>query len=210
MPVIFEVNTSNYALKVWKIDEKEDFFMPFIQFSDFDTHEFAQYTHPIARLQWLASRYLLRLMLGKHRPTILIDKLKSGKPYLVHDPYHISLSHSQNYIACMLSEINYPVGLDIQVLNPKINRIKPKFIHTNDDPYYLQNDITLTQLWSIKEAIFKLKNLPNLSFRYDILVPSHLENLAKTTDLNEYQVDYHQVDEGVILAWVCEKGIVIA
>jgi hypothetical protein len=55
-----------------------------------------------------------------------------------------------------------------------------------------------------------LKNLPNLSFRYDILVPSHLENLAKTTDLNEYQVDYHQVDEGVILAWVCEKGIVIA
>ena len=50
-----------------------------------------------------------------------------GKPYLVNFEYQISLSHSYDYAAVMISK-EMQLGVDIELIKHKIKSIKHKFL----------------------------------------------------------------------------------
>ncbi len=54
-----------------------------------------------------------------------------GKPYLVNFDYEISLSHSYDYAAVMISK-DKKVGVDIELMKEKIDLIKHKFLSVEE------------------------------------------------------------------------------
>ncbi|WP_313804899.1 4'-phosphopantetheinyl transferase family protein [Flavobacterium sp.] len=99
-----------------------------------------------------------------------------GKPHL-NDGTHISISHSFDFSAIVLSDAN--IGLDIEQIKEKVLRIAPRFM----DVSHLENLSEAEQMrkatvvWGVKEAVFKLKNEVGISF------PEHIfEDQFQLTD----------------------------
>ena len=94
----------------------------------------------------------------------------TGKPHLRKG--YISISHSRNNIAIAYSPVNH-VGVDLEHYNPKIFKIAQKFLSTEElDQFDLSNEVIITTLWSIKEALYKVLNIPGLIFRENIIITS--------------------------------------
>jgi len=74
----------------------------------------------------------------------------TGKPVL--ESGFLSMTHSHNYVVICFSN-TIEVGIDIEMISDKIDRVKSKFLHPKDQYTSLKD---LTQLWTIKEAFFKL------------------------------------------------------
>jgi len=74
----------------------------------------------------------------------------TGKPVL--DRGFLSMTHSHNYVVMCFSN-TIELGIDIEMISDKIDRVKSKFLHPKDQYTSLKD---LTQLWTIKEAFFKL------------------------------------------------------
>ena len=94
----------------------------------------------------------------------------SGKPHLK-DGHFISITHSYNYAAVVVSSC--PVGVDIEKQRHKILNIASRFIdyeshylNENSDKYIQK----LTWIWCIKESLYKLYSKSGISFKKNFLV----------------------------------------
>ena len=128
--------------------------------------ELAQLHHAARREEWLISRHLLYEIDGR-QADFSLQKDAFGKPYICRRAYQISLSHTAHFTAIV--QADYPCGVDIQVLTPKIVRIAAKFMHPTEwrniedgNPDY---DLRLHQYWCAKEAVYKAWGKKNLAFK---------------------------------------------
>jgi 4'-phosphopantetheinyl transferase len=94
-----------------------------------------------------------------------------GKPHL-HDGKHISITHSHQFSAIILSD--KVVGIDIELQREKIIRIADKFadseflfLEKENNEEYIRK---LTVIWGAKEAVFKIRNEKGISFKDHIKV----------------------------------------
>jgi 4'-phosphopantetheinyl transferase len=192
---------------LWKIEEKaEDLYNKL----KLDAHEqayFEQLSNNKRHLHWLGTRVLLRTMLSTDE---YIDcKVDShGKPYLVNLPYHISMSHSFDYAAVMISR-NGMVGIDVEQIKEKVERIAHKFL-SEDEMQFINNDAHKTQqlyvCWCAKEAVYKCYGQKEVSFADNILLePFNFEHhgyvdatLEKGDVKLDYSVGYMQYDDYMI------------
>jgi 4'-phosphopantetheinyl transferase len=160
-------DSTEFAL--WKIAEDAEDLYAQLQL---DTEEKAfveQLKHSKRHLHWLATRVLLRTML--HTDEYIDCKIDAhGKPYLVSLPYHISLSHSFDYAAVMISK-NGAVGIDIEQIQQKVERIAPRFLNKEELKAARQDAHLVEALyacWCAKEAVYKCHGQKNVSFANDI------------------------------------------
>ncbi|MER3464806.1 MAG: 4-phosphopantetheinyl transferase [Chitinophagaceae bacterium] len=161
MPIFFERDIDAFTkLAVWKIEENDAFFSSSVEVQ-------RTITHPHKRLQHLAGRYLLRYLYADF-PTELIQIADTRKPYLEDEAYHFSISHCDDFAAVIVSKKNR-VGVDIEVVSDKIERIQHKFLNDQEkEIIHITNLITPIQLktliWSCKEAVFKWYGLGEVNF----------------------------------------------
>jgi phosphopantetheinyl transferase len=165
MPLFYQHNINDsIKLAVWHITENEDFFLEKVSVKK-------EIMHPHKRLQHLAGRYLLQI-LHPDFPFQLIEIAESKKPFLTNEKFHFSISHCHNYAAAIVSE-NNPVGIDVELITPKIQLVKKKFLSEaelklstafNHEPATFQDQF-LTLFWSTKEAIYKWHGKGPLSFK---------------------------------------------
>lgn len=107
-----------------------------------------------------------------------------GKPHL-HDGTHISISHSHEFSAIILSDKT--TGLDLELRRSKIALIADKFIEPTFSldkhaPDYISK---LTVNWGVKEAVFKIRNEKGISFKDHIVVePFEMADKCTTAHLN--------------------------
>jgi phosphopantetheinyl transferase len=109
-----------------------------------------------------------------------------GKPHL-HDGKHISITHSHQFSAIILSD--EVVGIDIELQREKIIRIADKFADTefsylepNEKIEYIRK---LTVIWGAKEAIFKIRNEKGISFKDHIKVNAfEIKDVQTKTELH--------------------------
>ena len=117
----------------------------------------------------LATRNLLCAMTGDD--TITIDHEPSGKPFLKSqfstlNPQisnlnpQISISHTRGFAAAMLS-YGVPVGIDIEYISDRVDRIAPRFIHPEEKA---ETTLQRLLLWSAKETVYKLYSEDKLAF----------------------------------------------
>jgi 4'-phosphopantetheinyl transferase len=161
-------NDTEFA--IWKIEEQADELYNQLQLKDDEKAYYEKLRASKRNLHWLGARVLLRKML---RTDEYIDcKVdEHGKPYLVNLPYNISLSHSFDYAAVMISK-KHPVGIDIEQVNEKVERIARKFMR-NEELAFIDNAHRVPQLyvcWCAKEAIYKCYGQKEVSFVNHILL----------------------------------------
>ncbi len=189
---------SDTEFALWKIEEKATDLYSQLQLNEQEKAYFDQLRLGKRNLHWLGVRVLLRTMLNTNE---YIDcKIDShGKPYLVSIPYHISLSHSFDYAAVMISK-SRPVGIDIEQIQGKVERIADKFMRPAELSF-IDPDKRINQLyvgWCAKEAVYKCYGQKEVSFLDNILIqPFTFESagsvkaqLRKDQINLDYQVDY--------------------
>jgi len=176
---------------LWRIEEEADALYGQLQLNEHEKAFVEQLANGKRHLHWLATRVLLRTMLDTSEYIdCQIDK--HGKPYLVNLPYHISLSHSFDYAAVMISK-SRPVGIDIEQIKQKVERIAPKFLRPAEraviDP---QHKIAhLYVCWCAKEAIYKCYGQKEVSFLDNIALEafSFAEEGSVNANLHKGEVD---------------------
>ena len=152
MPLFYQQDINeNTRLGVWKIEEPESFFLAKVPLQ-------RSITHPHKRLQHLAGRYLLPYLFHDF-PHEEIEIADTRKPFLPYEQYHFSISHCGDYAAAIVSN-RYRVGIDIEMITPRVDKIKHKFLHSEElafvNSYPLSKQVALLALlWSAKEAMFK-------------------------------------------------------
>ncbi len=191
---------------IWKIEEQADELYSQLQLDEHEKAYYEQLKIGKRNLHWLGTRVLLRKLL---RTDEYIDcKVDShGKPYLVNLPYHISLSHSFDYAAVMISKKHY-VGIDIEQVKEKVERIAHKFMRQEEMDFINEKD-KINQLyvcWCAKEAVYKCFGQKEVSFANNILLePFNFEGhgfvralLAKDEINLNYEVGYLQYHDYMI------------
>lgn len=112
--------------------------------------------------------YFTRVLLRSFDIDLEIEYKSTGKPLINNG--HISISHSRNTVIIGYSK-DHIIGVDIEYYNPKIHRIKHKFLaEIEKERFDINNEEVLTLIWSIKEAIYKMEDIPGLRFKEHILV----------------------------------------
>jgi 4'-phosphopantetheinyl transferase len=149
---------------LWKIEEEAAELYKQLQLNDREQAYFESLGNGKRHLHWLGTRVLLRTMLNTSE-YIDCQVDEHGKPYLVNMPYHISLSHSFDYAAVMISK-SKPVGIDIELISEKVERIAHKFMSSNELAL-IEPEHKIEQLyvcWCAKEAVYKCNGRKVISF----------------------------------------------
>jgi len=164
LPLLLDHKIDDHTrVAVWKVEEPTGFFLAALSMSDEEQDNYAQ-MKPHRQLEWLSSRYLLHLVSGDKQRT-MITKTELGKPCRDNCPKHISISHSKNYTAVIISSKR--VGVDIQAKEKKIGKIAHKFISKQEtkrlDVEHLEDSHHI--FWGAKEAMYKAYGLKELAFK---------------------------------------------
>jgi len=197
---------SDTEFALWKIEEQAEELYSQLQLDENEQAQYARLSLNKRHLHWLGVRVLLRTMLNTNE---FIDCRIDGhgKPYLVTIPYHISLSHSFDYAAVMMSK-SRPVGIDIEQVRDKVERIADKFMRPAEMEF-IGNDDRINQLyacWCAKEAVYKCYGHKEVSFADNIsLEPFNFVSggninarLQKGNVSLDYKVDYLQYEDYMI------------
>ena len=175
MPLVYQQNiNATTKMAVWHITEAEDFFLATVPLQ-------RDIRHWHKRLQHLAGRLLLKEMYPGF-PVELIRIADTKKPFLENEPFHFSISHCGDYAAAMVSKTSR-VGVDVELLNEKIEQIRHKFTGDEELKIFAQhswcniqssifNIQCLTLCWSVKESVFKWWGRGEVDFKKDIVLKS--------------------------------------
>ena len=191
---------------IWKIEEEADELYSQLRLDDDEKAYYERLKNSKRNLHWLGTRVLLRKML-KTDEYIDCKVDAHGKPYLVNLPYHISLSHSFDYAAVMISKTR-PVGIDIEQIKQKVERIAHKFMRP-EEMTFISDQHKIQQLyvcWCAKEAVYKCYGQKEVSFADNIVLePFNFDNkgivnahLSKDKVNLDYRVDYLQYEDYMI------------
>lgn len=114
------------------------------------------------RREWLTVRLLLNEL---YNSPISISYHPSGRPFLKDSDYSISISHTDSYVAIILSK-QPKVSIDIEYISPRISRITRKFLRSDEDFALKENQlISNLIIWCSKELLFKLIDHSNVDFK---------------------------------------------
>jgi len=172
MPLVYQQNINAVTkIGVWHIAEAEDFFatVPLQK----------EITHWHKRLQHLAGRFLLKELYPDF-PLPLIKIADTRKPFLEDEAYHFSISHCRDYAAVMISKV-FRAGVDIELVNDKIERILHKFLTDEERLLMYEGAVqkTATLFWSVKESIYKWQGTGGTDFKKHIRIEKYTGNLDK-------------------------------
>ena len=151
------------GIAIWHIAESADELYDMLHTQRYDAALSAIH-HEARRTEWLAVRVLLAHILGSDKE---IAYHPSGKPYLVDGSYHISISHTKGY-AAIAYHSSREVGIDIERISSRVERIADRFTHASEMAYMNECDahehlMRLLINWSAKEALYKLYDSPSMA-----------------------------------------------
>lgn len=201
----------NTSFALWKIEERADELIAQLQLKEHERGYLDTLINGKRNLHWLSTRALLRTMLNTSS-YIDCQVDEHGKPYLVNFPHFISLSHSFDYAAVMISK-NKPVGIDIELIKDKIERIAHKFMN-EDELTFIDSGHRTEHLyisWCAKEAIYKLQGKKNVSFLDNIRLSafeyrpqgSFKASLELENSHQDFEVHFEKM-EGYMIGYVAD------
>ncbi|AWA29050.1 4-phosphopantetheinyl transferase [Flavobacterium magnum] len=178
MPIYKATNCfPDTALLLWNITETAEALSEGLHLTQRSLDRLRNFKSEAHRRGFLSVRRLL-LTAGYSDSDLYYDPF--GKPHLS-DGKHISISHSHNFSAIIISD--RITGLDLELRREKIAVIahkfaEPSFVLDQDDPDYINK---LTVNWGVKEAVFKIRNERGISFKDHIEVKSFEMSDKQTT-----------------------------
>lgn len=167
MPIILHKHIApDTELGIWRIQEPEAWFLKRLDLHP-EEREQLGLIKGRKRVEWLAVRQLVHHMSGREQRGAFL-KDEHGKPHLEGSAYHISISHSHELAAAIAAPV--AVGVDIQYLVPRIERLADRFLRP-EELASLQAAYRIEHLhvyWGAKEALYKAYGRRALDFRTHI------------------------------------------
>ena len=150
------------------------------------------FTSTARQRQWLGSRVLAYALLQKLSPEpVLLQNNNSGKPEFQNSSYRVSISHSHHLAAVILSQ-NYEVGIDIEIISPKVMRVRNKFM-TEAEKNNAAEDVEKALIyWSGKETLYKLYSQKQLIFKENLFISPFNKLPAGTTGAQIVTSDFNK------------------
>jgi 4'-phosphopantetheinyl transferase len=212
MPIVYQKKlTKDSELAIWKITETPEELYQKLQLNEDEKAFYKTLNHGKRNMHWLGSRVLLRTLLNT---SLYIDCQldENNKPYLVNFPYEFSITHSNDLAAVIICK-GKKVGIDIEKVSTKIERIAKKFL-SEKELEFISEDKRVEHMyvcWGAKESLFKLYGKGNLPFIEGIhLEPFIIKNegnlkaeIVKEDYNQKFKVDYIFYED-YVLTWVVE------
>jgi phosphopantetheinyl transferase len=183
------------------------------------------YSHDVHKIQsdkrkqeWLAIRLLLKHLSGSEIP---ISYHENGAPFLHGYPYHISISHTVDYAAMILSKNPYP-GIDIEYRSERAWKLRNKYMgekeqemfaslyndqQTDDNKRFRHAELA-TVCWCAKETAYKALRKTEVDFIEHLhVLPFTLSEKGsfplketKTSKQEIFNIHY-RITEDFIITW---------
>lgn len=205
------INDSTTAY-FWKITEDFNELFRAVQLKDVSLARLEKMKSESHQKGFLAVRMLLQ-HLGYSDFDLFYDE--NGKPHLEKKEerekkkeVHISISHSFGF-SCICISSDKIVGIDIEIVKPKILKIAPRFM----DISHLENLSEVekiqkaTVIWGAKESIFKIKNEKGISFPQHIfenpfsLSDTHCDaELRFNNTIEKFLIQFYKVEDYIFVA----------
>jgi len=164
MPIIRIIKPNdNTIVGIWKITETIDELSKLVTLSSKSRELLKTRKSSIHKLQFLSVRAIL-IELGYADDNL---SYQDNVPTL-DDSKKISISHSNLFSCVIISDLK--VGIDVQEINHKINKIAKKFIGYETSYLDLDDFKRMTIIWNIKESIYKIANIIGLDYKTHLLV----------------------------------------
>ncbi len=188
MPLYKTIHPDNESqIYIWKITEDKETLLSNLNLNPNSINRLEKMKSNAHQLSFISIRKLL-ITAGYNDYDLHYDA--TGKPFLKNGK-NISISHSNNFSAIIISE--RIVGIDIELKRNKIINIAEKFnkldfsyLNKENESDYISK---LTTLWGAKEAIFKICNIPALSYKNDIFInPFEMEHKKTIAQLKKEQL----------------------
>ena len=183
------------GIAIWHITETSDELYALLGMPCYDAQLLAK-KNESRRAEWLAVRLLVKELFGSEcevayhptgRPYLKIDtgcvilttvgrknlalshdeKLGSTVKADVSAPIYISISHTKGFAAVAYHH-DAPIGMDIEYISSRVERIASRFTTQNEASYIDVHDEHARQMyhlinWSAKETLYKLFDSPSLA-----------------------------------------------
>ena len=186
---------------LWEITEDYDTLRSNLILDEKDITTVENFKNHRRKLEWLSVRTLLKRMLGKDSKIVYGPE---RKPYLHDNSYNISISHSKNFTAILLSK-KKRVGLDLEFMTSKILRIADKFLRP-EELENIEKDQELYHLylhWCAKEALYKICDKVDINFVTNLSIEPFK---PKAKGLISGTVDNSYMNEKFILSYFALKN----
>lgn len=171
MPLLKKWIQQDAVFGIWQVTEPFEWFRSrLISPYPYD-EELLSFKSETRKLEYVATRVLLHELYGKETS---IGHHDSGKPFLPDANTHITISHTQGYIAigiCPSAEI----GIDIEYRSDRVRRIQNRFLSKEEidwcsSPTTEESVEKLLLCWTAKETVYKVMNKEGVDFSRDITV----------------------------------------
>ncbi len=142
--------------------------LPCVPLDDESYHTYQGLGSNSRKIEFLGSRYLINLFF--QRPIILGHE-SSGKPFLINAKKHISISHSNHYVAIYLTDEPNP-GIDIELMHRPIHRILSRFLSPAEQNNLLagyEKEHALV-CWTMKEVMVKSLQNRQIDFQKELSI----------------------------------------
>lgn len=152
MPTSNFISTEDAKLLVWNLTESVEELKN--QLGLFHENDLNGIASEKRKREFLGARVAMKALLGKETR---IEHDTNGKPLLPDKSYHISISHSKNWIAVM-AHATHCTGIDIECPTDKIQKVCARFLSPREHQD-LSNGKNIKQLqlaWSVKESLYKI------------------------------------------------------
>lgn len=207
MPFFKKILTpQNATIGIWQITETIADLQPLVNLP----HP----TFPSQRRlkEWLAVRALLGTLLATR--DFEIDYDPKGKPFFKKRTLQVSITHSRAQAAVILHPTK-TVGIDIEPLRAKIDKVKHKFLSNQELAALPQGDIKgYITYWCAKEALYKWYGKRGLEFKEHLILKKNtvdgaplkaegtLDAVVQKGDfLKKLDVDYQSI-AGEVMTYV--------
>jgi len=218
MPILLQKGLKPEGiLGLWEVREEEAWFLNGLALSE-EEQEQLDRIKGRRRVEYLAVRQLIHAMSGREKRGALI-KDSFGKPHLEKSDWQISVSHSGDLAAAIASA--RLVGVDVQRLVPKIDRLSPKFLAPSEQQYLNGNPNLIESLhvyWGAKESLYKAYGRRELDFCQHLhIAPFTFREgkgetigwVKKQKHLQSFEVHFQLVASHYMLVWVMAQSSVI-
>lgn len=200
--IIDEYKINNIFFGIWRIDETIDQLYAILNKKRHTRDIYLQNIKNGEKLrEKLAVRALLKSML---RTDISISYTETGKPILINNDLHISISHTNGYVAVALST-DTTFGIDIEYISDRVTKIKDKFINKEEYIDFEQYETHLLIHWSAKESLYKAINKKGIDFKNSLTIEKFIPQLEGfisayfiSASKKEYTINYSVKPEYVI------------
>ena len=195
-------------IAVWQVTETEDELIRLSSVPTDEMEEISLFRNENQRRQKLAVRALLNEVFEEK---MYLNHHDNGKPYLENCVTNISITHTDKYVAIIISDDD-ELGIDIESLDRNFAPVEQKAL-SEDEIDDLDDDKKNEQLaiyWCAKEAIFKRMSQNRVNFAEQIEVEKF--NLKKEGELeatfihkDEYEEDFeleYMMFDRHVLVWL--------